>query len=139
MARIDVSEVLTDPDFVDPFVVIRAQQSVNDNGRLTQTAIYLHTSGSVQPASNSTYMMFPECARATGDIEIFTGFALTVVTEALSADELCWNGRTYTVVGVSDFSNFGGGHVVALCSFKAMTVRDALPDAVYAYMMGRAP
>ena len=88
MALIDVSQLLTDPDFVNSFIVLRSVQGVDDHGRTTESQVQLAATGSVQPAGKRTYEMFPEAARVSGALEVYTMFRLSPPTEQISSDEL---------------------------------------------------
>ena len=136
MALIDVSELMYDPDFVDPYVVVRTAQSVDMSGRVSESSTILQTVGCVQPANNMTNQMFPECARVAGAIEIYTTFMLSGPTEEISADDVCWKGKTYTVVGVMPYGNYGNGYSLALCNYKGFTSPEVIGIENYAYMRG---
>ena len=51
MAQISVTELLEDPDFVDPIQVITRTTTVNGLGENILTETVLNTFGSVQPAN----------------------------------------------------------------------------------------
>ena len=121
MALIDVSDLLSDPDFVSYFIIVRSIQSVDNHGRIVEQSVSLPGVGSIQPADDRTYQMFPEAARVSGSIEVYTRSSLTPPTLSFSADEILWKGKVFTVMGVLDFTNYGAGHNVALCALKALT------------------
>ena len=139
MASIDVTELFVDPDFVSNFIILRAVQAVDDHGRMVEQITQLGGVGSVQPATDRTYEMFPEAARVNGSVEIYTLAALTPPTDDLSADEIVWKGKLFTVVGVQDWNNFGGGFTMALCNLKSLTAPDHLYNRNSPGMTGSRP
>ena len=57
-------------------------------------------------------------SRIVGSITIHTIFRLSDGSAGQDADEVVWQGRTYTVVNVNDYSHFGRGFVCATCDLK---------------------
>lgn len=115
MALIDVSELLVDPDFVDDFTVIRAVESVGDNGRATFSPSSSTAIGCVQPSAPSSLRLLPETTRVEGAIDIWTKTHLQVNDGKRAADTVIWNKRSYLVANTRDWSQYGEGYINATC------------------------
>ena len=126
MALIDLTGVVMDPDFADSFIVVRRSQSIASTGRATQTETQEPTSGSVQAASGKTLELFPELARTSGQVEIYTTTRLRAAAEGRAADDVIWGGLRYTVVGVRSWMNWGAGWNVAIAN-QVDLLEDVLP------------
>jgi hypothetical protein len=116
MASIDVSFVLDDPQFADQFQVLRNQQIVDQHGR-TQVAGSASPviTGVVQPGSGATLRLLPDLANVAAALEIWTRFRLQTASDTTEADVVVWKNRSYRVVALQDFTNYGGGYVHAVC------------------------
>lgn len=122
---LDVSDILSDPDFADTFTVIRRSQTVGDDGMADGAERAIRAVGVVQPASANGLKLLPEGARVDGAIQIHTAFHLSVATDTTFADEVVYNGRRYMVTATNDFSRFGAGYIQAVCELKNLL--DVLP------------
>ncbi|MCY1545302.1 hypothetical protein D9M68_812380 [compost metagenome] len=60
-------------------------------------------------------------SRIIGSITVHTPFRLSDGSAGQDADEIVWQGRTYTVVNVNDYSHFGRGFVCATCDLKPLS------------------
>lgn len=118
MALLDLTELMTDADFVDDFTIVRKAQSVSNTGRTVTTSTNEAAIGSVQAASGKTLELFPDLARAQGQIEIWTQSRLHAPAEGSAADEIQWDGRRYTVAAVRDWRNWGPGWNVAIADLR---------------------
>lgn len=116
MARIDVSELMSDPDFVDPIQVIQRTPTVNSLGENTFTETVRTTVGSVQPASYKTVQKLPEAMRVA-DVSSFwvKGDMISAGVAGRYASILVFRGRRYQVQTVADWSNFGEGYTEGTC------------------------
>lgn len=126
MALIDVSELLTDPDFVDDITVLRSVRSVNDVGRAVDTPGAYYTYGCVQPAKEVQLLQIPDLERAGSYISVVTPFRLLALTETTAPDQVVWNGKYYQVSVVRDWTNYGEGFVEAICQLTDL-VTDGPP------------
>lgn len=110
MAQIDVTELLLDPDFVDPVQVLRITTVVNDFGEneLTEAAP-IDTVASVQPASGKQIQRLPEALRIA-DVRAFY-IMLEIIQDSTSAypDVIVWQGQRYQVQLQNPWLNFGQG------------------------------
>lgn len=121
MPRIDVSELMTDPDFAGRYPVRRSTSVVGEDGRARAQIADLDFVGSVQPASSSALKRLPDGAVLSGAIMVFTKFILTEgsIDNALDADVVMFKGLPYTVMAVDDWSEWGQGFVRAVCTLSA--------------------
>ncbi len=117
MPLLDVSDIVTDPDFADTFDVIRTTVGVGSGGRneVTATQTFPGVVGTVTQNAGVALQRLAEGERTTSIISVLTPFRLTDGAGPLGADQVVWSGRTYTVMNVSDWSRFGAGFVRALC------------------------
>ena len=116
MARLDVSDVLLDPDFMDTGLVCeRTAQTVGTNGIAVDTPTMTTFAGVVTNDSGDILQRIAEGERTKGSITIHTTFLLNDGSTGYTADVVQWRGRRYTVSNVSDYSNFGRGFVAATC------------------------
>jgi hypothetical protein len=120
MALLDVSELMWDPDFCDCFTWFRNTMLVNEKGRGEISSVENTAYGSVQPATERTYELFPDCARVRGALELFTNSALSPPTPTLAADTVIWERRRYVVLGVMDYGNFGNGYFICLIALQSL-------------------
>ncbi len=114
MPLLDVTEVLTDPDFVDSLVCSREAQTVGSDGVAVNTNTDSTFYGVVTAASGNNLVRTPEGAYTKGDIIIVTQFALRTGATGGAADEITWAGKRYTVTQVNDYSRYGAGFIWAV-------------------------
>lgn len=115
MALIDVSELLSDSDFVDDITVLRPTRSVNNVGRTVDVPGAYYTYGCVQPAREAQLVQIPEMERIGSFISILTPFRLRALTDTTAPDQVMWDGQYYQVRIVRDWTNYGEGFVEAVC------------------------
>lgn len=120
MALLDVSDVLTDPDFSDALTVYRSTIAVGDNGRTTKTTAALPIVGVVTQGGGDILDRTGDAEKIRGSITVHTMFILSAGGGGIDADELDWQGRRYVVDNVSDWSNYGAGFSSAGCTLKPM-------------------
>lgn len=125
MARIDTSELLSDPDFIDTILVIRTKQVVGANGRSVDTPVnYPNVVAVVQPASGQQQKLLAETTRGEGSIAVYSKFRFKQVQANYAGDQIIWQNSRYTVENVNDFSNWGSGYQQAICSLKDLVTTD---------------
>lgn len=114
---IDVTELLSDPDFVTPdLVAISRAQAVNDAGRTENTEVRTTFSGVVFPGTGNMMLRTPDGERVTGDISIVTRHYLTDgIGQGRTADVVEYAGGRYIVKNTFDYSNWGRGFVMSVC------------------------
>jgi hypothetical protein len=115
MARIDVTDALLDPDFIDRLICERFMQTVGDDGIAVNTPTEIPMFGCVTTNSGDKLDRTPTGERVQGAITVHTRFRLIPGDDEHTADVLRWKGRRYTVTGVDDNSHFGRGFCAATC------------------------
>lgn len=126
MPFLDLSDLIDDPDFADDSGTLflrRTAAAAGTNGRGQSAPQDEPLAGVVTQASGDALRLLPEGARAEGAILIHTRADLRVVSEGYAADQVLWQGRTYTVAAVADWTTFGAGFCAAVCTLKNMTAR----------------
>lgn len=119
MANLDVTELMSDPDFVSPFTVTRQGQLIDSFGRRGVSSTRKQKIfGSIQPVSARTMEVQPNLTNVSGAIEIWTQFRLEGPSTTTEADTVTWNGNDYVVVNVESFTNFGRGYVHAIAQLR---------------------
>jgi galactose-6-phosphate isomerase len=122
MPLLDMSDVLTDPDFLDSTLVCQRQnQTVGTDGRAINTPTSIPFSGVVTAAGGQTLQRRADGEYERGRISIVSKFKLIAGQAGLTADIVAWNGNTYTVVQVDDYSNYGAGFTQAICELIDLT------------------
>ncbi|OEY95987.1 hypothetical protein BJD20_12825 [Acinetobacter proteolyticus] len=121
MARLDVSDVLLDPDFMDTGIVCnRTAVIVGNNGRSQETITTTTFAGVVTTNSGLNMDRRPDGTLIKGAINIHTKFALSSGNTETKADEIVWQGKTYIVSQVLDNLHYGQGFVKAICELKPL-------------------
>jgi hypothetical protein len=115
MSRIDVSDLLSDPDFVDKMVQIKRSPSVDNRGRNVLAEKEISTVGCVQPASGRTIFRMPEEFRVANVSEFFMKGTITATAPGKYSDVLVFKGQRYNVQLVFDWSNWGLGYCEGTC------------------------
>lgn len=121
MARLDVSDVLLDPDFMDTGIICnRTAVIVGNNGRSQETITTTTFAGVVTTNSGLNMDRRPDGTLIKGAINIHTKFALSSGNTETKADEIVWQGKTYIVSQVLDNLHYGQGFVKAICELKPL-------------------
>ena len=115
MANVDVTELLSDPDFVDPIQVISRFPEVNALGENTFITSTLDTYGSVQPADFKTVQRLPEALRVVDVSSFFFKGQIVATAPGKYSSVLVFKGRRYNVMTVADYSNWGAGYTEGTC------------------------
>ena len=121
MALIDVSELLTDPDFTNTVTLIRRASTVNTYGENIMTETQSTITAVVQGANTESLERVPEGARLSDLIDVYYKGQLTAESPSGYADIIVWGGKRYQVFEVvEDFMNFGAGFTKAVCKLEAV-------------------
>lgn len=115
MAEIDVSDILTDPDFTDPVTLIDRVSRPNDRGENTIFEVKHETIGSVQPASGRALIRVPEDMRVENMSSFWIKGIIVATAPGKYSSILVFQGRRYEVQHVFDWSNFGEGFTEGIC------------------------
>ena len=108
----DVSAALTDPDLgFTAFTVQRIMYRLQ-NGESVPSVQTLPASGCIHPGTPEMVQLLPEEERHEEFIAVYTGFALSLGennggTAYTVPDRILWNGETWRVIRVRDWSVFG--------------------------------
>jgi galactose-6-phosphate isomerase len=115
MPLLDVSDVLDDPDFADDSLICkRNPQTMGEDGRAISVPVAIPFSAVVTAMSGEELRRGPDGEYITGSISIITRFTLFSGKTGFSADVIEWNGRSYTIADVQDYSRYGSGFVQAV-------------------------
>lgn len=115
-SRLDVTDILLDPDFVDDSMVCESNtQTMSSGGIATNTPQLTPFSGVVTQGNGDIMKRQPDGSRIAGSILIITKFNLTDGLAGRDADIVQWNGRRYTVSAVNNYTTYGAGFVEAVC------------------------
>lgn len=119
MPNIDVTELLTDPDFATTITVYRTTQSVNNFGEAVSSVASTSVTAVVVAGVGDTMTRTLDYDMIAGGITIYSIFQLTAGDEAGAvADEVIYDNKRYIVKNLSDWSQFGIGFTVAECVIK---------------------
>ncbi|KKL38615.1 bacteriophage protein [Burkholderia contaminans FFH2055] len=124
MAFLDVTDVLLDPDFMDTGLICnRMTQTVGTDGRATNAVTAIPIDAVVTSDRGDILHRNADGSRIIGSITLHTPFRLRDggPDGRADADEVVWDGATYTVVNVNDYSHFGRGFICATCDLKPLS------------------
>lgn len=115
MAQINVTELLSDPDFVDVIQLVTRVPQVNSLGENVLTSSTVNSVGSVQPASGRAVNRLPEAMRVANVSSFW--FKGTIVASAPGkySSVLVFKGTRYQVQTVMDWTNWGEGWCEGTC------------------------
>ncbi len=115
MAQIDVTELLVDPDFIDPVTIVHRKSTVDDLGENSLEESCEPTFGSVQPASGKTLARLPEALRVANVSSFWVKGVIRADATAKYPDVLVFAKKRYQVQTVFDYSNWGAGWCEGTC------------------------
>lgn len=118
---LDVSEVLTSPEFMDTVDVIRRSQVTNQFGEPVITSTKITISAVVTNAGPNDLKRLPEAQLFDSVISVITQFRLRGVSKdktgaSFQPDLVVWDGATYIVSTLDNYSRFGAGFMESLCT-----------------------
>ena len=115
----DISAVLTDPELgFTAFTVLRTTYRLQDGTSVPEVQT-LPASGCIHPGTPETLQLLPEEERHEDYIVVYTAFPLSLGENGGGAgystpDRIFWNGNTWRVVRIRDWSGFGYQQVLAV-------------------------
>lgn len=115
MGNIDVSELLLDPDFIDPVTIIRRTPTVDLYGENKLTEQGSPTFGSVQPVSGKTLSRMPEALRILNVMSFWVKGVIVSDGTCRYPDILVFKGNRFAVQAVFDWTNWGEGWCEGTC------------------------
>jgi hypothetical protein len=124
VAKIDVSFLLSDPDFLDDAVLITRSQVVGDDGFASFTETSKNIVCCVQPLPFSALEKFGDYALVTDGIEVYYRGKLYAESPNGYSNIIEWNGARYQVKEVvEDFMTYGAGWSKAICIAEAVNAK----------------
>lgn len=127
MPFLDVTEVLSDPDFATTISVIRNTTTVDNFGETQISPVETDDIiAVVTPATSNDLKRMAETERLSGAIAIYTTYRLSAGGtqtdgSTATADIVTWQGRQYTVFSVDDWTQFGGGFIRATATMFSLS------------------
>lgn len=122
MANIDVSFLLTDPDFTDQVTLIKRASTINQWGEQVITDTSSTITAVVQGPSTEVLQRFPNFAQVSDAISVWAKQEFTAQATGGYGDVIVWRGKRYQVKEVAeDFANWGEGFTMALCELEAVS------------------
>ncbi|MGK0705312.1 head-tail adaptor [Yokenella regensburgei] len=116
MPFLDVTEVLTDPDFCDTSLVCHRQvQTVDEDNFPKNTPQDIPFSGVVTVDRSLEARRMAAGQTINGAILIVTHFRLTQGQPGYDADVVTYQGRDYRVTYIDPYTTYGAGFVQAHC------------------------
>lgn len=115
MGQVDVSELLVDPDLVDPIIVIRRIPNIDEYGENKLKEQGFNTIGSVQPASGKTLQRLPDAFRVANVSSFWIKGKIVSDGQCQYPDILVFNGVRFAVQVIFDWTNWGEGFCEGTC------------------------
>lgn len=115
MATVDVSELLSDPDFVDKISLITRVPRINDFGENTTDDVSLDSIGCVQPAQYREVQRIPEALRVANLMTFWFKGVIIASAPGKYPSILVFKGLRYQVHTVADWSSWGSGYTEGSC------------------------
>lgn len=115
MAQVDVSELMSDPEFVDVISVITRTPTVNSDGENTLSEVTLTSIGSVQPISGRAILRLPEAMRVANVSSFWFKGAIIASEAGKYSSIVVYKTLRYQVQTVQDYSNWGAGWCEGTC------------------------
>ena len=115
MANLDITELLTDPDFVDTVLLIHRTTVVDAFGQNVLHETFLSTIGSVQPATGKDLLRLPDALRQASVSLFFLKGAIVTDGNGKYPDLIQFRCKRYQVQNVLDYSNWGPGWSEGTC------------------------
>jgi hypothetical protein len=121
---LNLSSVLTSPMLVDTFTVNRRTQTVNNFGVASTTVQpFAGLYGVVYPSNENELKRLPDLQVQEKAITVITNFALRGESEtsadpavSFQPDIVVWGGDNFVVRKLEDWSQYGPGFILAICT-----------------------
>jgi len=118
MARIDVSELMVDPDFIMNFTIIRRVPTINTYGENSLTETPVSAVGSIQAATAETAKRLPDGVQLSKFKTIFTKAVILADSAGNYPDQIEWKSQRYNVFQVTPWEDFGAGWYMVDCELQ---------------------
>ncbi|MGG3012294.1 hypothetical protein ABEO98_22770 [Brevibacillus parabrevis] len=109
---INVSEVITDPDFAQSYLVHRRTNEWVA-GRPSETETSINMLGVITVADAKTLEQLPEGDRVTGMMSFYATVPIYETSEQGTSDQIEWRGELYRVKKVFPYGDYGYWKAVA--------------------------
>ena len=109
---IDVSRLITDPDFCEPFT-IRRRIGHWEAGRFIAVPEDTAVTGIVEPTNGDDLEQLPEGDRVSGMMTFYTKQPVYLAQDKRQSDEIIWRGKTYKAQHILNWSRHGFYKVIA--------------------------
>ncbi|MCL8000203.1 hypothetical protein M8994_18390 [Brucella sp. 21LCYQ03] len=114
MPLLDVSDILSDPDFADEIIITRTTVTV-ERGRTKKEQTTISASGVVTSDQGDILDRLPDMRRVAGTILVHSTETFVSSDGDRDADIIEWAGKQYTVIDANDYSRYGAGFTCAKC------------------------
>lgn len=115
MSQIDVTELLSDPDFVDEVVLINRSAIVASSGENEVSESPVNTVGAVQPADKKTLDRLPESLIVENMMAFWVQGEIPTSSPGKYSSILVFKGRRFEVKAVFDWTAAGAGWSEGVC------------------------
>lgn len=119
MPDLDVSDILLDSDFCEMLTVNRNTQSVANDGMAINSSTVLNPYGVVTAGNPAQVIRTDSYEAAHNSITVHAyNFTFLNPSNGFSPDTVIWNGDSYLVKKVYNWSKFGTGFTSAECELN---------------------
>lgn len=115
MARIDVSELMSDPDFTNVMQVVSRVPVIDSHGENSLIETTLNTFGSIQSVTGKDLERIPEALRNHNVRSFWFQGVIVSTAPGKYSDVLVFKGERFQVKHVFDWTNWGAGWTEGLC------------------------
>lgn len=121
MPLIDVNDVILDADVAgEAFVVIRREEII-EQGLAKTIPTEAQAYGNIQPAGDNELMREADFDTQTQSIDVYTPYRLRGAGQDAAGvpykpDLILWQGDTYIVQTVEEWTQYGRGYIKAHCT-----------------------
>lgn len=115
LGLIDITDILADPDLVDPMSIVRRTPCVDSFGENKLTEQSFQTYGSIQSVSGKTLLRLPEAFRVMNVMSFWVKGQIISDGKNRYPDLLIFRGSRFAVQMVFDWTNWGDGWCEGTC------------------------
>jgi len=122
MPRLDVTDIILDPDFLtSDLMCVRTTEVINSGGVSVLNEVSSQFAGVVTSDEGDLLDRIEGASRSRGSIMVHTKFKLRESMTGFAADIVVWAGARYTVTRINNYSTYGRGFVAATCDLLPLT------------------
>jgi len=115
MGTVNVADVLSDPDFVQPLILVKRTPVVDNYGQNQLQEVGCPIVGSVQPASGKVLQRIPEAFRVANVMSFWVKQKLINDYRGKYPDIIVKSGIRFAVQIIFDWSDWGEGWTEGTC------------------------